>query len=86
MLLVSGQGLSRLTTDAFNEFFQVTETNPIVGAESRVGLLNRLGASLLSFPDIFGTAGRPGSLVGTYESGSRWNPGSSLLEETDGGC
>jgi hypothetical protein len=60
----TGQGLTGLTTATFEKFFQISDKNPIIGAGSRVGLLNKLGSSLLSLPDIFGQTGRPGCLVG----------------------
>ncbi|KAH6669692.1 hypothetical protein F5X68DRAFT_216014 [Plectosphaerella plurivora] len=61
--IVDGQGLKGLTTATFNEFFQISDENPIIGADSRVGLLNKLGSSLLDLPDIFGPTGRPGCLA-----------------------
>ncbi|KAK1239270.1 hypothetical protein MKX07_008758 [Trichoderma sp. CBMAI-0711] len=60
---VDGHALSRLTEDAFIHHFQVGPQNPIVGAASRIELLNSFGKSLLSLPEIFGATGRPGLLV-----------------------
>lgn len=60
---VDGHALSKLTEDAFIQHFQVGPQNPIVGAASRIELLNSFGKSLLSLPEIFGTNGRPGLLV-----------------------
>ncbi|KAH6887409.1 hypothetical protein B0T10DRAFT_562631 [Thelonectria olida] len=60
---VDGEGLSSLTEEAFNEFFQISAENPMVGVASRVQLLNDVGASLLKLPEMFGESGRPGNLV-----------------------
>ncbi|KAM0262566.1 hypothetical protein ACHAQJ_001611 [Trichoderma viride] len=60
---VDGNALSQLTEDAFVHHFQVGPQNPIVGAASRIELLNNFGKSLLAIPDIFGETGRPGLLV-----------------------
>ncbi|CAM1505929.1 Fc.00g115660.m01.CDS01 [Cosmosporella sp. VM-42] len=60
---VDGVGLSKLTVDEFSKFFQLSETNPIIGASSRVSLLKNIGSSLLRQPEIYGPEGRPGLLV-----------------------
>ncbi|KAI1140552.1 DUF1688 domain-containing protein [Hypoxylon sp. FL0543] len=60
---VDGKGLEQLTTDALAGGFQVSESNPMLGVESRAALLRSLGKSLLAHPDIFGAEGRPGNLV-----------------------
>lgn len=60
----TGYGLERLTEESFNEYFQISPENPMVGVASRVRLLNDLGASLLQLPEIFGESGRPGNMVG----------------------
>ncbi|KAK7428131.1 hypothetical protein QQZ08_005370 [Neonectria magnoliae] len=60
---VDGYGLQRLTEESFNEFYQISPENPMVGVASRVRLLNDLGTSLLQLPEIFGESGRPGNLV-----------------------
>ncbi|RFU74720.1 hypothetical protein TARUN_7532 [Trichoderma arundinaceum] len=60
---VDGRALSKLTEDVFVHHFQVGPQNPIVGAASRIELLNSFGKSLLSIPEIFGETGRPGLLV-----------------------
>lgn len=44
--------------------FQVTSENPMLGIDSRAGLLRSLGGSLLEHQDVFGEQGRPGNLVG----------------------
>jgi hypothetical protein len=51
----------------FEQHFQITDKNPLVGAGSRVNLLKSVGSSLLSLPKIFGENGRPGNLVGVYK-------------------
>jgi hypothetical protein len=61
--LVDGKGLAQLTTDALAKGLQVTESNPMLGVDSRANLLRGLGKSLLAHPDIFGEAGRPGNAV-----------------------
>jgi hypothetical protein len=63
-IALAGKGLEQLTTDALAEGFQVSDNNPLLGVDSRADLLRRLGRSLLSHPDVFGEAGRPGMLVG----------------------
>lgn len=45
--------------------FAVTERNPLDGLEGRVGLLNRLGATITARPDLFGTEQRLGGLYDT---------------------
>ncbi|UPX09835.1 uncharacterized protein EKO05_0000516 [Ascochyta rabiei] len=61
--LVDGKGLAQLTTETLAKGLQVTESNPMLGVESRANLLRGLGKSLLAHPDIFGAAGRPGNAV-----------------------
>ena len=41
---------------------QVTANNPVIGAEGRTILLNRLGQALVARPDVFGAAQRPAGL------------------------
>ncbi|KAL7781691.1 hypothetical protein V8C37DRAFT_398134 [Trichoderma ceciliae] len=60
---VDGRALSKLTEDVFVHHFQIGPQNPIVGATSRIELLNNFGKALLAIPDIFGETGRPGLLV-----------------------
>ncbi|OAX82426.1 hypothetical protein ACJ72_03222 [Emergomyces africanus] len=61
--LIDGKGLEQLSTDALAEGFQVSDSNPMLGVDSRAILLKSLGKSLLSHSDIFGEQGRPGNLV-----------------------
>ncbi|KAF4332605.1 urg3 [Fusarium beomiforme] len=60
---VDGNGLIQLQDADFNQHFQVSDENPMVGVSSRVKLLQAVGASLLKFPTVFGESGRPGNLV-----------------------
>lgn len=46
------------------EGFQVSDSNPMLGVESRAALLRSLGQSLLAQSEVFGAEGRPGNLVG----------------------
>jgi hypothetical protein len=61
-----GTGLSNLGHDAFEQYFQISDGNPMIGTVERVKLLNTVGRSLLGLPEIFGSEGRPGNIVGTY--------------------
>jgi len=63
-----GQGLATLSIDTFRKHFQITAENEIIGDVSRVSLLNSVGKSFLSLPEIFGESGRPGNLVGKLSS------------------
>jgi hypothetical protein len=57
-------GLQELTTQKLALGFQVSETNPLLGVDGRLKLLQRLGQSLQSVPELFGTQNpRPGNLV-----------------------
>jgi len=57
-------GLQELTTQKLALGFQVSETNPLLGVDGRLKLLQRLGQSLLSVPQLFGAENpRPGNLV-----------------------
>ncbi|KAF6816891.1 duf1688 domain-containing protein [Colletotrichum musicola] len=63
--IVDGKGLEKLETSALAEGFQVTDSNPMLGVDSRAGLLRSLGGSLLANADVFGPEGRPGNIVDT---------------------
>ena len=63
---VAGKGLAQLSTETLAEGLQVTDSNPMLGVESRANLLRALGRSLLAHPDIFGENGRPGNAVGKH--------------------
>jgi hypothetical protein len=58
-LRADAAALQRLDAAALRSSFQVSSSNPLVGLEGRVALLNRLGAALAA---AHGLAGRPGAL------------------------
>lgn len=63
-LQADAQGLQNFTAAQLAQGFQVSSTNPLLGLEGRVELLQRLGQSLHSLPQLFGTENpRPGNLV-----------------------
>lgn len=55
-----------MTTSVLAAGFQVSDSNPILGLESRANLLRGLGKSLLAQSEVFGPQGRPGNVVGQY--------------------
>ena len=58
------KGLQKLTVEQLAAGFQVSSTNPLLGLEGRVKLLQRLGESLQTHPKLFGDKNpRPGNLV-----------------------
>lgn len=64
LCLADTQGLQGLTSAALETGFQVSSENPLVGVAGRLELLQRLGRSLLSAPQLFGNENpRPGHLV-----------------------
>jgi len=70
-LQADAQGLQGLTARNLAQGFQVSQTNPLLGVEGRLELLQRLGRSLLSEPHLFGQENpRPGNLV-NYLLGSQ---------------
>ncbi|KAE8831559.1 hypothetical protein HRS9139_05801 [Pyrenophora teres f. teres] len=62
-MCVDGKGLQNLKTEELAKGFQISDTNPMLGVESRANLLRSLGKSLLSQPEVFGKEGRPGNVV-----------------------
>lgn len=64
--MCAGKGLGQLETAKLAEGFQVTDSNPMLGVDSRAALLRSLGQSLLAHPEVFEAEGRPGNLVGIY--------------------
>ena len=68
---VDGAGLKSLTVEHLEKGLQVSEINIIAGLEGRAGLMSRLGDAM-SNSEIFGSDGRPGSMLGTtiYLNGS----------------
>lgn len=65
-LRADARALAGLTTEEMEDGFQVSPSNPLVGLEGRLGLLNRLGQTVALRPDVF-TADdgslRPGGLI-----------------------
>jgi len=63
-LQADAQGLQQLTAQKLAQGFQVSQANPLLGVEGRVELLQRLGQSLNTMPQLFGRENpRPGNLV-----------------------
>lgn len=63
-LQADAQGLQNLTVEQLAHGFQVSSTNPLLGLEGRVKLLQRLGESLQNHPELFSDQNpRPGNLV-----------------------
>ncbi len=60
-LKADASGLKKVTTADINEFFQVSEKNPLIGVEGRKQLLNNLSQALEN-KEIFET-GRPGNIL-----------------------
>jgi hypothetical protein len=58
------QGLQALTLSKLAQGFQVSAENPLLGLEGRLELLQCLGRSLITLPQLFGSENpRPGYLV-----------------------
>lgn len=64
-LRADARALAGLTAEELADGFQVSASNPLVGLEGRLGLLNRLGQQLAHRADVFGTedGARPGGLL-----------------------
>lgn len=63
-LQVDAIALQSLALGDLTNGFQVSETNPLVGLEGRLNLLQQLGVVLTQHPDLFGASpARPGNLV-----------------------
>jgi len=64
-LRVDARALAGLTAEELADGFQVSASNPLVGLDGRLGLLNRLGQQLAHRADVFGTedGARPGGLL-----------------------
>lgn len=56
-------GLQRLSLERLAAGFQVTASNPLVGLEGRLILMQQLGAAVAAQPELFGPDPRPGGLV-----------------------
>lgn len=63
---VSARGLSSMSLERLAELFQVSESNPLVGLEGRVALLNQLGEVIERNSQVF--SGAPGRLGGIVEA------------------
>jgi Protein of unknown function (DUF1688) len=63
-LRVDAQGLQRLSSVQLAQAFQVIDSNPLVGLDGRVNLLQRLGKALAEQPQVFGSPARVGNLYG----------------------
>jgi hypothetical protein len=63
-LRVDADALRRIDAGSIGAAFQVSESNPLLGAEGRAALLNRLGVAVQARSDFFGLADspRPGGL------------------------
>jgi hypothetical protein len=61
-----GKGLVDLSEKAFEEYFQISVENPLIGVSSRIELMRSVGRSLLAQPDMAGSTGRPGNIVGEH--------------------
>jgi hypothetical protein len=61
-LRVDAAGLRAVDVGPLADAFQISPSNPLVGFESRVALLHRLGEALAAQPEMFGPHGRPGGL------------------------
>ena len=62
---VDAAGLQNVTVETLAKGLQVSESNPMSGLEGRAGLLMRLSEALQK-PDLFGSDGRPGNMIGEY--------------------
>lgn len=78
-LQADAQGLQGLTEEVLAATFQVSSENPLVGVAGRLELLQKLGRSLLSAPQLFGHKNpRPGHLVNYLLE--RWGNGQLAAE------
>lgn len=59
---VDAPALRRIGAKDLAEIFQVSGTNPLIGLDGRVALLQRLGQALADQPDTFNSLARPGYL------------------------
>ncbi|SCW04500.1 LAFE_0H14906g1_1 [Lachancea fermentati] len=80
---VNGQKLKELTMDQFVKGFQISDTNPMSGAEGRLNLIQRLGVALVSNSEIFGPEGRPGGIVDYLYGKSTEQDGTYVVDLND---
>ena len=66
---VDAVGLQSVTVETLARGMQVSDSNPMSGLKGRAGLLMQL-ASALQKPELFGSSGRPGNMIG--ESQVSW--------------
>lgn len=62
-LRCDASALINLAPQTLVDAFQVGPSNPLVGLDGRLALLQRLGAVMAATPAVFGTPGRAGGLV-----------------------
>jgi hypothetical protein len=79
---VDAEALKQINMADLVELFQVSTSNPLVGLEGRVQLLQRLGHSLSANPTVFGAEGRPGCLFDllTHNGQVQQLPAASVLQ------
>ncbi len=71
-LNADASGLERLDRATLMRAFQVSDSNPLVGVSGRAGLLNALGRTLRSNPEVFGqTLPRIGNLLDHFAERAR---------------
>ncbi len=78
-LRADAAALQRLDVAALRQSFQVSSSNPLVGLEGRVALLNRLGMALTA---DHGLAGRPGAL---FDHLTRTSDGAAATHDVNAG-
>ncbi len=61
-LSATAKGLQNLTKETLSDSFQVSMTNPLIGVEGRLSLLQNLGKTIEEKKTLF-PGGRPGNLV-----------------------
>ncbi|MBT4790450.1 MAG: URC4/urg3 family protein [Halobacteriovoraceae bacterium] len=61
-LMADAKGLQKFSIDKLTAGFQVSDTNPLVGADGRVELIQKLGKTIEANPEIF-PGGRPGNII-----------------------
>lgn len=60
--IADAKGLMNLNAQKLEEGFQVSESNPLLGVEGRVSLMNQLGKAIEDNPEFF-RDGRPGGII-----------------------
>ncbi len=84
-LRADAAALERLTVADLQAGFQVSDDNPLVGLEGRVGLLRRLGQQVAAAPQVFGAKDtpRPGGLFDHFAGGNSQGtmPATTILSE-----